>query len=163
MNTASSTDIICSINNFTVGIRQMNLNTQRGQVQEMSSVSENGTMTCRINDYEVILHPALAKISANGDEVLVAGKMDRKKKLKAYALNNIEKRRISSIDSAFYILVMGVGFFLSIYFGVVAMKQPDSLFGTLSQAIAIAGLVVAGYGIRIAVLINKATNYVSYP
>jgi len=142
----------------------MGLVFQRGQIENLATEDQKGSATCSIDNKKVSLHPALNKVVSQGDEVFIAGRLDKKSDtLKAYAVNNITQRRIASVDSALYILLMGLGFYAAIFFSVVGMKEENELLQSLEYFVAIAGLVTAAVTIRTAVLINKASNGVNYP
>ncbi len=140
----------------------MGIALQRGHVEEVVQSDKNGAANCRVSEQKIRMSSTLAGIVAEGDNVLVAGEI-KKNVLQAYAVNNLGKGKTARIDSTSFILLMGVGGYLGIMFGVISlMTATGGLIGSLQDVLSIAGFILAGVALRRVVLINRASNLISY-
>ena len=142
----------------------MGIALQRGQIANVTKSDKDGSADCRVGDRQVRLHPTLAGIIAPGDNVVVAGEVDKHDVLQAYAMNNLGKGKTARVDSTFFILVMGVAGYVGIMCGVFGLEAigTGSLVGEVQDAVSIAGLIVAGFALRRMVVMNRASNAIDY-
>jgi hypothetical protein len=135
----------------------------RGRVESVSIPAPNGAAECRIGDKTVALHRDLADSVKQGDDVLVAG-FARDKVLKALALNNVTRSKLAQIDCTNNILLLGLGGFLAILFGVFGLGGSNgAIVSSLEDAVAIAGIILGVVSLRALWRVIRAASWVDYP
>jgi hypothetical protein len=137
----------------------------RGTIKNLTAPDKNGAAKCLLNEYKVVVPRDLVSSIREGDDVQIAG-IIKKGELHAMAARNYQQNKTARVDATNYILLMGIGGFMGIMFGVFAFQSIDSgstLIISIDDFISILGFLTMAFAIRYIVSINSASNLVSYP
>ena len=138
----------------------MGIKFERGNVGQVSVPDKHGAVECRIGDQNIKVHRDLADRVIKGDEILVVGEL-KKGILQAYAIKNINQNKTAKLDVTGYVLIMGVGFYLLIFFGVFGLEEIGGTQWESTQYIlSIIGLIIAVWTLRRIIHIVKSDTWV---
>ncbi len=132
----------------------MSIEIRKGTVAAITQAEEKKASICRVGDHDVELNRDLIDKVNTGDEIAIAGNSNEQG-MKALAVNNLSKKKISSIDPTNIVLGLGFsGFIFFVFFVLAAQNFSAGIMSlaALNLAICLAGLI--GAGITIAHLIR---------
>jgi len=142
----------------------MTIEVWQGQAKDIAKVGDKGGAECTLGQGKVNLHQDLERYVKEGNEIIVAGEV-REDGLHAYALKNKSINKITQIDSANYILIIGCGLFIFLLFSILGIRYltvGNTALFSLNGVISLAGAVVALWALVRALQINKASNQIVY-
>jgi len=119
----------------------MAIEIKKGIVESLRPAEEDKPCTCRVGGNEIELHPDLADRLKDGDDVAISGH-ESENGLKALAINNLTRKKVSSIDPSNTILLLGFSGFASFLFFVLGMQ--NYFGGAMNLALTNLVLVLAG-------------------
>lgn len=143
----------------------MAITVLRGIVENLTMSEKHGAAKCRLDGHDIALPVDLISNMHDGDEVRVAGTF-KKGALFAMAVKNFRLNKTACVDATNYILLMALGAFLWVLFGVFGWQYMDRgsiLISYFDYFISIAGFIVMILTVRRFLLINNASSQVNYP
>ena len=141
----------------------MALVTHRGRVADVTPFGKRGALICRVGNTKVRVHPDLASVLGDGDEVYLAGKLS-KGVLTALAVNNLSRHKRAGLDATNNMLLIGFMGWLGVQAAALLPMFDDLplLWGGF-LVLTVFGLTGTFRSIRELVLINRAAKWVRYP
>ncbi len=124
----------------------MSIEIKKGTVAAITPAEEKKASICRIDDYEIELNRDLVDKVNVGDEIAIAGN-NNEQGMKALAVNNLSKKKISAVDPSNTVLALGLsGFIFFVFFvlGAQNFSAGNMSLTVLNLAICSTGLVGAG-------------------
>ncbi len=142
----------------------MTIRVIEGVVSSLREDSKQGRIAV-VNGEEAFVPERLADCLVAGDEVRLAGE-DRDGHLRVLALRNRSQGRSCAEDVVSALLLFGVGGFLIVFFGVLAIRgygYEKPFMEVIYNTLVLSGLVICTLTLRRFWRINRASEFANLP
>ncbi len=142
----------------------MTIRVIEGVVSSLREDSKQGRIAV-VNGEEAFVPERLADCLAAGDEVRLAGE-DRDGRLRVLALRNRSRDRSCAEDVVNALLLFGVGGFLIVFFGVLAIRgygYETPLMEVIYNALVLLGLAICTVTLRHFLRVSRASDFANLP
>jgi len=120
----------------------MSIEIRKGTVAAITQAEGKNINICRVDDHDIELNRDLADKVNVGDDIAIAGNTNEQG-MKALAVNNLSKKKISSIDPTNIVLTLGLAGFVSLLFFILGAQNFSAgimSLTVLNLAVSLAGL-----------------------
>jgi len=120
----------------------MSIEIRKGTVAAITQAERKNINICRVDDHDIELNRDLADKVNVGDDIAIAGNTNEQG-MKALAVNNLSKKKISSIDPTNIVLTLGLAGFVSLLFFILGAQNFSAgimSLTVLNLAVSLAGL-----------------------
>ena len=127
----------------------MSIEIRKGTVASITQTEGKNTGICRVDDHEIELNRDLVDKVNVGDDIAIAGNTNEQG-MKALAVNNLSKKRLSSVDPTNIVLALGFSGFLFFLFFVLGAQNFSAgimSLAALNFALSLASLTATGISI----------------
>jgi len=127
----------------------MSIEIKKGTVAAITQAEGKNVSICRVDDQEFELNRDLVDKVNVDDDIAIAGNSNEQG-MKALAVNNLSRKRVSSVDPTNIVLAMGFSGFLFFLFFVLGAQNFSAgimSLAALNLALSLASLVAIGLSI----------------
>ena len=120
----------------------MSIEIRKGTVAAITQAERKNINICRVDNHDIELNRDLADKVNVGDDIAIAGNTNEQG-MKALAVNNLSKKKISSIDPTNIVLTLGLAGFVSLLFFILGAQNFSAgimSLTVLNLAVSLAGL-----------------------
>lgn len=134
----------------------------RGRIEQLTGPDQHGAAECRVGNMTVRLPSDLSGNLSNDDLVLVAGNTANEV-LRAMAVHNLTREKMSQIDPTNQVLLTGLFGFIGLMSLAIGWQYPMSTPFIVLNALAVIAAVGALRSIARLFRVAQAASWIRYP